>query len=148
MKNNQTKLKSILIWVALALFTASGCGGDDGPTPEQLRLNELTASWTLSSVINDGTDVSSQFGGFVLVVSGNQTYSTTNGGNAWPAQGTFQLLNDNLDAFLRDDNVQVNINAISEITLVLSFQITSVGGAANGVAGITGSFTFNLNKTN
>lgn len=148
MKNNQIKLKAILVWMAFLLFAASSCGGDDSLSPEELRLQELTATWAVSSVLNDGSDVTDQFNGFILVVSTNQTYSTTNGGNPWPAQGTFTLLTDNLDVFLRDDNVQVNIAAISATTLTLTFQMSSVRGTANGVDGITGSFTFNLTKTN
>ncbi len=148
MKYNQFKMRPILVWMAFLLFTASSCGGDDSLTPEELRLQELTATWAVSSVMNDGSDVTDQFTGFILVVSTNQTYSTTNGGNPWPAQGTFSLLTDNLDAFLRDDNVQVNIASISETTLSLTFQMSSVRGTANGVNGITGSFTFNLTKTN
>lgn len=147
MKNNQTRLKALFVWVALVLFTASGCGGDDSLSPEELRLQELTATWSVSSVVNDGGDVTDQFTGFILVVSSNQTYSTTNGGNPWPAQGTFSLVTNNLDAFLRDDNVQVSIASISETTLSLTFQMSSVRGTANGVDGITGSFTFSLTKT-
>lgn len=148
MKNNQFKLKAMLVWMAFLLFTANGCGGDDSLSPEELRLQELTATWAVASVVNDGSDVTNQFTGFTLVVSTNETYSTTNGGNPWPAQGTFSLVTNNLDAFLRDDNVQINIASISETTLSLTFQMSSVRGTANGVDGITGSFTFNLTKTN
>lgn len=148
MKTNSIKLKATLLWVTFALFTASGCKGDDGPTPEELRLQELTATWSVESVVNDGSDVTSQFTRFTLVASSNQTYRTTNGGNPWPAQGTFSLVPNNLNAFVRDDNVQVNIASITETTLSLTFQVSSIRSTVNGVNGITGSFTFNLTKTN
>jgi hypothetical protein len=148
MKNNQFKIRAILVWMAFLIFTVSSCGGDDSLTPEELRLQELTATWAVSSVVNDGSDVTRQFAGFILTVSGTQTYSTVNGGNAWPAQGTFTLVTNNLDAFLRDDNVQVNIVDISDTALTLTFQINTVRGTVSGVNGITGSFTFNLTKTN
>lgn len=134
--------------MALVLFTASGCNGDDGPTPEELRLQELTATWSVASVINDGSDVTDQFTGFTLVASSDQTYRTTNGGNPWPSQGTFSLVTNNLNAFVRDDNVQINIASITETTLSLTFQMNTVRSTAFGVNGITGAFTFNLTKTN
>lgn len=148
MMSNPIKLKVTLLCMTLVLFAASGCKGDDGPTPEELRLRELTATWSVASVVNDGTDVTNQFTGFTLVASSDQTYSTTNGGNPWPSQGTFSLVPNNLNAFVRDDNVQVNIASITETTLSLTFQVSSIRSTVNGVNGITGSFTFNLTKTN
>lgn len=148
MENNQYRQRLLVAGLALFFILTSSCGGDDGPSPEEQRLRELTASWAVASVTNDGNDVTSQFSGFILTVSGSQTYSTINGGNPWPAQGTFTLVDNNLDAFLRDDNVQVNIVSIDQTNLALTFQITTVRGTAQGVNGITGSFTFNLNKTN
>ncbi len=129
----------------LAVVISLSCGGDDGPSPLDQRLEELTATWSLNSVTNDNLDVTSQFTGFTLTVTGNQTYSTTNGGNAWPASGTFEVLQQNLDILRRDDNVEVNIVSITDTALVLSFNVNSVRGSAHG---ITGSFVFNLNKTN
>ncbi len=148
MKSNSIKLKVTLLWLAFILFAASGCKGDDGPTPEELRLQELTATWSVESVVNDGSDVTNQFTGFTLIASSSQTYRTTNGGNPWPSQGTFSLVPNNLNAFIRDDNVQVNIASITETTLSLTFQMSAIRSTVHGVNGITGAFTFNLTKTN
>ena len=140
--------KSLVCLLAiLGISLALACGGDDSPSPEALRQQELTATWSVASVINDGQDVSSQFTGFSLTITSEQTYSTVNGGNPWPAQGTFELVANNLDEFIRDDGVRVVITSIDETTLSLTFQITDVGGRAFGSNGITGTFTFNLNKT-
>ena len=142
------KKRLILYFFATCLCMVLACGGgDDGPSAEELRLQELTATWSVNSVINDGQNVTSQFNGFTLTVTSQQTYTTTNGGNAWPAQGTFELVNNNLDVFTRDDNVNISITSISETNLTLTFQITEVRGTASGTEGITGSFTFDLNKT-
>ena len=147
MRYNPIK-RGTLLFGMVFIFLMSACGGDDGPTPEELRLQELTATWTLDSVVNDGQDVSNQFNGFSLTVTSQQTYTTTNGGNAWPAQGTFSLVTNNLDEFTRDDDINVSIVSIDESSLTLSFQVTGIRTSVSGTEGITGSFTFNLNKTN
>ncbi|GAB5526055.1 MAG: hypothetical protein Roseis2KO_39270 [Roseivirga sp.] len=144
MKNYLTQKTSQLCFLVIIALACS-CGGDDGPTPLEERLRDLTATWSVSSVSNDNTDVTSQFSGFNLTVSGDKTYSTTNGGNPWPASGTFDIASENLDLFRRDDNVDISIVNITETQLTLSFNMSSVRGTASG---ITGSFTFNLTKTN
>lgn len=140
--------KLLVIYLAMVgIGLTLACGGDDSPTPEELRQQELTATWALGTVVNDGQDVTSQFNGFTLTITSEQTYSTNNGGNAWPAAGSFQLVSSNLEEFTRDDGVRVTITTISETNLSLTFQITEVGGSAFGSNGITGTFIFNLNKT-
>lgn len=134
---------SILIF-CLAL---SSCKNDDS-NPEEEKLRELSASWRVDTVINDGQDVSNQYTGFVLSVEGTKTYSTLNGGNPWPAQGTFDFVNNNLDLIRRDDGVDVTIANLTATELSLTFNISTVRGTANGAEGITGAFTFNLTKTN
>ncbi|GAB5526043.1 MAG: hypothetical protein Roseis2KO_39150 [Roseivirga sp.] len=140
-----------LVFYALSALifclTLSSCKSDDS-NPEEEKLRELTASWRVDSVINDGQDVSSQYAGFTLTVEGTKTYSTVNGGNPWPAQGTFDFVNNNLDLIRRDDGVDVSIANLTATELSLTFNISTVRGTANGTEGITGAFTFNLTKTN
>ncbi|OEK01276.1 hypothetical protein BFP97_07010 [Roseivirga sp. 4D4] len=140
--------KKRILYASIALFClVLGCKDDD-PSPSEQRLIDLTATWNVSSVINDGTNVSDQFTGFSLTVSGDKTYATVNGGNPWPASGTFDLNPDDLDTFIRDDNVEVSIVEITATALSLSFQMSNVRSVRSGTSGITGSFTFNLTKTN
>lgn len=140
-----------LAFYALSILLLSqllfSCKKDD-PDPEEEKLKELSASWRVDSVINDGQDVTSVYTGFILSVEGTKTYSTVNGGNPWPAQGTFDFLNNNLDQIRRDDGVDITITRLTSTELGLTFNMSSVRGSANGTDGITGSFTFNLTKTN
>lgn len=142
---------SQLIFYALSIIFLSplifSCKKND-PNPEEEKLKELAASWTLETVVNDGQDVTSQYTGFILSVEGTKTYSTINGGNPWPAQGTFDFVNQNFDLFRRDDGINVTIANLTPTDLSLTFNITTVRGTANGSEGITGAFTFNLTKTN
>ncbi|MCE7996802.1 MAG: hypothetical protein HEP71_32880 [Roseivirga sp.] len=140
-----------LIFYVLCIVVLShslvSCKKDD-PDPEEEKLKELAASWRIDSVTNDNQDVTSQYTGFVLSVEGTKTYSTVNGGNPWPVQGTFDFVNGNFDLIRRDDGVDITIANLTPTTLSLTFNITSVRGTANGAQGITGAFTFNLSKTN
>lgn len=122
----------------------SGCKKDD-PDPQEEQIKALAGTWNLSRVTNDGSDVTTQYQQFTLTLTTDKTYSTTNGGNPWPARGSFDFMNETLiDQVIRDDNVVVVINEVSTNTLILSFNISRV--RAGTAAGITGSFTFTLTK--
>ncbi|MCB0488180.1 MAG: hypothetical protein R2820_14005 [Cyclobacteriaceae bacterium] len=136
------KLSGLLILsLALPLLFAS-CKKDD-PDPLEQRINELTASWKLGTVTNDSQDVTSQYSGFTLVVTGNN-YTTTNGGNPWPVSGTYEVRADNLNTIIRSDGTTITIDEITSSTLVLSFNYA--GLSSGRVKGVTGSFTFSLVK--
>ncbi|MCE7996797.1 MAG: hypothetical protein HEP71_32855 [Roseivirga sp.] len=122
----------------------SGCKKDD-PDPQEEQIKALAGTWNLSSVSNDGSDVTTQYQQFTLTLTADKTYSTTNGGNPWPARGTFDFPNETVtDRVTRDDNVVVTISEVTTSRLVLNFSINSVGSGS--AAGITGSFTFTLTK--
>lgn len=131
----------VCIVVALSL---SGCSKDDGLSPDQQRIKDLTTTWTLGSVTNDNVDVTDQFTGFMLVIN-DTNYTTKNGGNAWSASGSYSFVENNIDHLMRDDNVQITIDSFSSSEITLSFTINQVntGGRING---ITGNFTFSLIK--
>ena len=133
--------------IMLCAFFGS-CGGDDGPSPEEAQLQSLTATWQLGSVDNDNQDVSDQFTGFSLTVNADKTFSTTQGGNPWPAQGTFDFVNGNVALLQRDDGVNIQVSNLTDDRLVLTFTMSSVRGSAHGAEGITGNFIFDLTKTN
>ncbi|OEK01272.1 hypothetical protein BFP97_06990 [Roseivirga sp. 4D4] len=129
---------SIMLW---------GCKDDD-PNPLAQRINNLAGTWTVQSVTNDGTDVTNQFNGFQLAFTIEKTYTTTNGGNPWPASGTFDIQEDALDTIVRDGNTNITIVSISDSSMSLRFQVNGIRSIANLRSGITGSFTFSLTKTN
>ncbi len=142
----KTRFSLILAFCACITLglLASGCKKDD-PDPQEEQIKALAGTWNLSSVINDGTDVSTQYQQFTLTLTTDKTYSTTNGGNPWPASGTFDFPNAIVtDRVTRDDNVDITIAEVTTSLLVLSFNINSVGSGS--AAGITGSFTFTLTK--
>ncbi|GAB5522951.1 MAG: hypothetical protein Roseis2KO_08230 [Roseivirga sp.] len=121
----------------------SGCKKEN-PDPQAQRLNELLGTWTVSQVENDNTDVTGLYAGFELTINQNKTFQTVNGGNPWPATGTFDFLNaDSIDQILRNDDTIISLSNITASTLTLQFSSNNTGGRA---AGITGVFTFTLIK--
>ena len=142
-KTRKMLLVCSILSLSCVLLFFSNCGSND-PNPQELRLNELSATWEVTRVTNDGTDVTNQYTGFTLTASVDKTYNTTNGGNPWPAAGTFDFLNDtDVDRLRRSDGTTIIITEVTTTNLTLSLQVNSVRGTA---AGITGDFTFSLLK--
>lgn len=145
-KQVSTKAVQLLVlsMLSAALLIFSGCNDDDGPgiTQDQQRLDQLTASWQLGSVINDNNDVTNQFAGFRLAIE-QFTYTTQNGGNAWPDQGTYSFIENDLNRLLRSDGVELQIKSLSSDELIITFQTTQLNGRKSG---ITGGFEFQLVK--
>ncbi|MGE0588711.1 MAG: hypothetical protein AB7O48_09065 [Cyclobacteriaceae bacterium] len=136
------KLSGLLILLLALPLLSTSCKKDD-PDPLEERIKELTASWKLGTVTNNNQDVSDQYTGFTLTVAGNN-YTTTNGGNPWPASGSYEMRADNLNTIIRSDGTVITIDEISSSTLVLSFNHASL--STGRVNGVTGSFTFLLVK--
>ncbi len=136
--------RTLLLFVLFSLLVKlQACGDDDHTNPLQVRLNELTGTWRLGTVFNDNNDITNQFQGFELTFEADKTFITQNGGNAWPASGRFDFLDDNANLIVRNDDVEVEIVEITNTSLQLSFTQSTLNGRA---AGITGSFSFSLIK--
>lgn len=140
----QKRAFKITVFAGLFCLAAvfNSCKKDD-PDPLAQRINELTASWKLGSVKNDNADVTSQYTGFTLSVSGNN-YITTKGGNPWPESGSYEIRKDDLSKIIRSDGVTITIDEITTSTLVLSFNYSNLTGGRT--KGVTGNFTFSLIK--
>lgn len=141
-KNTLRKAFFGILFFAL-LFTNACKKKTVEPDARTVQLEKLTSTWKVKNVENDGTDVTSQYTGFTLIID-QLTYSTQQGGNPWPASGTYDFKGDDLTKLVRSDNVEVSIDEITDKTLVLTFNYSTVNGGR--VNGITGDFTFSLTK--
>jgi len=119
------------------------CKKDTPVDPQTIRIADLSGSWVLGSVLNDNLDVTGQYDGFRLIITG-LSYTTENGGNPWPASGTYDFRGDDLDVIFRSDGTEVDIDQVTSTTLILSFNSPLVAG--NRTSGVTGDFTFSLIK--
>ncbi|MEQ8363404.1 MAG: hypothetical protein RIF39_09720 [Cyclobacteriaceae bacterium] len=139
---NKPKLTVYLIILfSFQLFLAS-CKKDD-PDPVDQRINELTATWKVNTVENDNVDVTQQYEGFTLTISG-QNYTTTNGRNPWPDAGTYEINAEELSTLRRSDGINITVDKVTADELILSFNFSTLAGGRT--KGVTGNFTFSLIK--
>ncbi|MFW5700382.1 MAG: hypothetical protein ACOCWM_01725 [Cyclobacteriaceae bacterium] len=139
--NTHIKILSSTILLSL-LITFSHCGGGDEPEPDQKtdaeeQLERISGSYDLVSVSQDGTDVSGDYTGFTLTMSGNLTankenvdgtYSSTNGGEVFPASGSWAFAPANVNSqIVLDNDLTVNYS-FSGDNLVLVYTFTAPGG--------------------
>lgn len=138
--------KYILRFLAALSFLVllSNCAGDSPSAFGKSTFDILKAkSWKIKSVTVDGVDkTGSYLPDMVLTFAGdfdanNLTYSTTNGGGAWPASGTFKFIND--ITLLRDGEVTINVTEYLVSSLKLEFdwneELTYGGGRTSGMKG-------------
>jgi len=131
------RLKRI-IGLLLFVSLASGCSTKEDPPPSTISL--LTSGvWTINKVTIDGIDQTSMFSSMTLVFTTN-TYTTTKGGLVWPANGTFQL-NDN-DEIIRNDAAVISIDELSETQLGLSLTWSKNALGSGRINSISGKHTF------
>ncbi|MEM9679026.1 MAG: hypothetical protein AAF901_01780 [Bacteroidota bacterium] len=137
---------SVVITIGLlcSQLALQGCRDDDETNPQEIRLQELSQTWVLGTVTNDGNDVTSQFTGFTLTID-QFSFTTQNGGNTWPDSGTYSFLENDLDLILRLDAVEINVVSLSAEALTITFQISQLNGRKQGV---TGNFEFQLINQN
>jgi hypothetical protein len=133
---------TLLLVVTTLIF--NGCKKGDDPDPADEKFNQLSGVWRLGTITNDGLDVTTQYDGFTLTINTDGTFSTTGGNNPWPASGTLEFINADLDQWLRSDGVEITIQNATASTLGLSMTQNSI---ANGrISGVTGQFGFSLIK--
>ncbi len=129
--------KILLPLIILALFTFSHCSKKSDPTIVEINNGILTSKgWAIQTVMIDNKS-SSSFSGLTLNFT-STTYTTTNGKVVWPASGTWVFIDSNAKIVLRDDQVKVSLDEITESKLVLSLDWanpTLGGGRTNSVVG-------------
>lgn len=146
-----SKLKTpFCIWslVLFLIVTFANCGSDDGPgepTAQELAFELLSGSWSLAnggSVTLDGENITANFTGFQVSFT-DGTYGTSDAGDLFKANGTWQWVADSASEILLDDGKAISISMLSETDLVFRFQFAGTGGV---VAGLAGSYVVTLKK--
>ena len=132
-----------MLIIAMVAFTFSCKKKTPEPDQKTIQLGKLSASWSLTQVMNDNLDVTDQYTGFTLTID-QLTYTTQQGGNPWPSSGTYDFKGDDLSVLVRNDGAELTIDELTSSTLILSFNYTSLSGGRT--AGVTGDFTFSLTK--
>jgi hypothetical protein len=96
----------------------------------------------VKTVAIDGIDKTSLFANMTLTLA-DKTYTSTNGGGAWPATGTWAYATNSTTVITRNDGLQITIDEITDSKLKLSFDWakSTFGGRVNSVGG-KNVFTF------
>ena len=144
---------SFTILFSLLLFI--GCG-DSNPTPKtnvELALENLAGTWALGSVTRstEPAPVTDEFQGFVLVMDGSKTFSTTNGLDIFPAGTQWDFKGEVTDATgpfeITAGGVDMEVTSLTGTgtgtNLIISFPYTMPGGR---MADLSGNYVFNLVK--
>lgn len=126
MKN--THIKKIINPFIISFFLVvpllfSSCGEDpvDPPQTQQeiTRLIMVNSPWKMTKVTVDGFDQTNVYRDLVLTFLNTQ-YTSVNGKGVWPANGFWNFDNTEATAFTRSDGVRVEIQNITESSLILS----------------------------
>jgi hypothetical protein len=143
----QVRRAIILVFVAASLVQLTRCKEKDPePSEEEIVKEKLTSgTWTLQSVTVDNVDQTAVYQGLTINFT-ETTYTTTKGGQVWPASGTWSFIDDTAIAIKRDDGTEVKVEATdTSLKLTLTWSKTTLApGRIESVKGLH-VFTFKKN---
>lgn len=134
-----------VIAVALTITLFANCDDKDSPTAQETQLKKLSAkTWSIQSVEIDGVDHTALFQGMTLSITKN-SFSATNGGDVWPASGTWEFADERATLITRGDNVSITIEVLadSQLSFSLAWNETTFGPGRG--KSISGTHVFNFN---
>lgn len=160
------RIFSLLILASAVIFLSNCKDKDPDPTPEQVQLQKLVGSWTLTSATLDGDDRNEDVNGVLVFegtyVSEGGTYKyyfssgelPSPGASPWPKKtsadkGSWKFGTDPNTQIVRlDDDMQISYTMPAENQLTLQFtcsNCTFEGGPIRSKA-ISGVWIFSLTK--
>lgn len=141
-------LRVMTLLLCMVLITYSACDKPVVEPPDPTAAEATTAllkgsAWVMSDVKVDDVvlDLYKNLNiSFTADADGkNGKYKSVNGGVVWPASGTWAFKNDEAKAMVRDDGLEIGIDAITEKTMTISFTRTGdtvfEGGRNKAVGG-------------
>lgn len=134
-------LLSLVILLTLTISSCGGGGGEPEKTPQEIAQELLLTTWTMTAITLDGSDVSESYPGFSITI-GDGTFSTTNAGELFPSQGTWNWVGDTDNMITTGRGKTITITTLSASAAVLSFLKTS----ANQAAGLSGSYVITFSN--
>jgi hypothetical protein len=145
------RFKATTLLLCLLVATYSSCKKtivepvEPEPTPVEITTALIKGpAWVMSGVTVDGVvlDLYKNLNiSFTADADGkNGKYTSVNGGVLWPASGTWTYKTDEAKAMVRDDGLEITIDALTEKTMTISFTRTGDtvfedGGRTKAVGG-------------
>ena len=151
LKNVKILIQSVaIVSLVLILGVTAGCSDDDN-TPvdivDVVNVFDLisAAEWKVSEVRVDN-DISTLYTGMILNF-GEGTYTSTNGGAIFLSSGTWVFQSVDADKMTLDNEIEIDIQEISETSLVLSLDWTkNTIGTGGKDESISGNHVFSFTK--
>jgi hypothetical protein len=108
-------------------------------------LEKLSGTWNLTRVTLDNQQVTEAFGGLNITFKTDMTYQVQQAAPPiWSAGGVFELLRaGNTFSLLRNDDVTITVQELTEQNLVMSFNYTPASGRTSSTSG---EFIFEMNR--
>jgi len=158
----QQKLLTILSILSLTVFTNCGSDGGSETPPQQVALGDLSNQWSIVSAELDGDDVSADFTGFKLTISGDFDAANPEGPYDFSVTGSQPVLSPwpqtpdnnsgswnfgstpsaNSGLIARDDGTAITYTISDSGQLTLSF---TFGGEGYPAAKVKGAWIFVFN---
>ena len=139
----------LLLALVVGIVFIQSCDSESGPSEEQLFLDKLKGTWTLTTghATLDGKDVTNSFPGMEISFAADKNYTVTHPVSPiWPASGTFRLEksgSSGLFNIIRSDDILITVSDLAASTVTLKFQYTSAGGRSKSVSG---QYEFVMNR--
>lgn len=133
----------------ISVVYLSGCDGSDEPGAQEIFIDKLSGSWTLTAgkVTVNNVEVTGAFNGLAITFNKNMRYTVTNpAASLWPPSGTFTLQPSDADVLfnvVRDDNVVVAVKELTATSVILAVQYAPPGGRVKSVGG---QYVFKMNR--
>lgn len=125
----------------------ASCGSDDGgggPTAEEAALAKLQGVWNLTAATKDNSPISGYETMTLTIANKNITAANTPGSDSVFPTGSFSFVGSNYNQILVD-GINVTL-AVTETTLVTSFELNEDGSDASRVAVVQGAYQFTFTK--
>lgn len=142
-------MKKIIVLLMANLFVCGllfvqSCGKKDPSPTEQASAILTSGFWKMKTVLVDGVDQTNIYKGLTITFT-SSAYTTTNGGQVWPASGTWIFSDNTGKAIIRSDGLPISIPSSTDnntLILKLSWAKTTFGpGRASSLKG-ENVFTF------
>lgn len=141
------KINYLFFCLLLSVAFLASCGSDDGgggPTPEEAALAKLQGIWNLTAATKDNSPIAGYESMKLTIANKTMTATGTPGADSVFPTGSFSFVGTNYNQILVD-GINVTL-AVTETTLVTSFELNEDGTDAGRVAVVQGAYQFMFTK--
>jgi hypothetical protein len=143
MKTIQKNTPNILLVLLFPAFIFA-CADEKDTEQEVVKKKLMAKSWTIESATIDGVDKTTSFPDLSITFT-STGFTAQHGGEVWASSGTWQFADQKGSSIVRDDNVVVTLEEVTETHLVVSLQWTKQTLGPGRIASIKGLHRFNFN---